>query len=433
VRKLWSTHIDDPHAVGERLRRVREEAGISQRRLAFEGCTPAYISRIEAGQRVPSIQILGELARRLGVSPEYLATGSEPSVTEEALTAAEVALRLDDVGEAERLYRDALATADDDPAKAAAIEGLGQVRFRLGDPKAAVDDLQAAYDLFGDQASNRASLVDTLGRAHAMLGEPELAAGLFRRALEAAEQRDDFVDRMRFTVLLANALIDSGLFAEAESLLGRALSLAAGSDDPLLVARLYWSQSRLRAERGDSKAAAEYASKALVILELTEHTEYTARAHQLLAHIEIDRGRPAEALELLDQAWRMIEDTGNDLDHARLQLERARALARLDRREEAASLAMRLAGRISEADPVDAGRSYALLAETFEQLGDEYRARELYELAAEFLERAPNRYLVGVYGRLAELLEQAGRKDEAFDLLKKAVAIQTTTGIRRGA
>ena len=42
---------------------------------------------------------------------------------------------------------------------------------------------------------------------------------------------------------------------------------------------------------------------------------------------------------------------------------------------------------------------------------------------AELLERNPNRYLVRVYRRHAELLESEGRADEAMDLLKKAVAI----------
>ena len=70
-----SNHVDDPIAVGERLRQAREAAGLTQRELSFEGCTAAYVSRIEAGARVPSLQILHEFAKRLGVTPEYLATG----------------------------------------------------------------------------------------------------------------------------------------------------------------------------------------------------------------------------------------------------------------------------------------------------------------------------------------------------------------------
>src|SRR5581483_7473203 len=39
------------------------------------GCTPAYISRIEKGERMPSLQLLRALAERLGVTEEFLAYG----------------------------------------------------------------------------------------------------------------------------------------------------------------------------------------------------------------------------------------------------------------------------------------------------------------------------------------------------------------------
>ena len=70
-------HYDDPSAVGKRLFERRVEAGLSQRELAFPGCSAAYISRIEHGDRVPSLQVMRELARRLGLSEAGLAYGRE--------------------------------------------------------------------------------------------------------------------------------------------------------------------------------------------------------------------------------------------------------------------------------------------------------------------------------------------------------------------
>ena len=52
-------------------------AGLSQRQLSFQGCSAAYISRIEAGDRVPSLQLLRKLATRLDADEQYLATGVE--------------------------------------------------------------------------------------------------------------------------------------------------------------------------------------------------------------------------------------------------------------------------------------------------------------------------------------------------------------------
>jgi len=68
-------HVDDPEAVGRRLFEAREGAGLSQRELAFPGCSAAYISRIERGERIPSLQVLRELGRRCGVSETFLAWG----------------------------------------------------------------------------------------------------------------------------------------------------------------------------------------------------------------------------------------------------------------------------------------------------------------------------------------------------------------------
>src|SRR5256714_15688556 len=77
VPRLPGSHIDDPKELGMRLREAREKAGVSQRKLAFAGCTNAYISRLESGHRIPSLQLIHEFARRLNVSPQWLASGGE--------------------------------------------------------------------------------------------------------------------------------------------------------------------------------------------------------------------------------------------------------------------------------------------------------------------------------------------------------------------
>lgn len=73
----YHSHVDDPVAVGRRLKEARLAAGLSQRQLSFPGCSAAYISRLEAGDRVPSLQLLRKIAARLGADEQYLATGVE--------------------------------------------------------------------------------------------------------------------------------------------------------------------------------------------------------------------------------------------------------------------------------------------------------------------------------------------------------------------
>lgn len=419
-----STHVDNPAEVGRRLRKARDAAGLSQRQLSFPGCSPAYISRIEAGDRIPSLQLLREMGRRLGVSEDFLATGAERVDEAAGLLDAEIAMRLDEYEEAGQLYQAALEQAVTSEERARALAGLGQVAFRAGDPRAAIARLEEARTAAPGALPDHAGWADTLGRAYSMVDEMEASVAIFRESFQAAEERQDGIEGVRFAVLLANALIDKGEYPEAVELLGRALELAPDSSDPIVQARVYWSHSRLHTLQKNTREAARFARKALNLLDLTEHTYYSARAHQLLAHIELDRKRPEEALELIRHGVDMLGDSGTKVDKALFGLEEARARLQLGERERAAAVAMEAAGLLADASPFEAGRGYTIMAEVFEELGDREKARELYELAAELLKPAASRYVLEVYQKLARLLEADGRKDEALDVLKKAVAVQ---------
>jgi transcriptional regulator with XRE-family HTH domain len=69
-------------AIGDRLRDARLRAGLSQRELSEPGVSYAYISRIEAGVRTPSIKVLRKLAPKLGVSVAWLETGKDDPAEE---------------------------------------------------------------------------------------------------------------------------------------------------------------------------------------------------------------------------------------------------------------------------------------------------------------------------------------------------------------
>jgi tetratricopeptide (TPR) repeat protein len=397
------------------LRDARERAGLSQRQLSFEGCSPAYISRIEAGERIPSLQLLREMGRRLGVSEDWLATGLDRDLLAEdrTLLDAEIALRFNEIDTAEELYSRVLDNATTNVERARALAGLGQIAFERGDPRRAVQRLEHALSLSGAEAADQPALADTLGRAYATLDDIEPAIRLFRQSLERANQRRNSPEAVRFGVLLANAYIDKGEFGEAGIVLEETVEKAENARDPLFRARIYWSLSRLYVLQNDPAPAARYARKALELL---------------LAHVELDRGNAEEALSLLDRGLPLVEDGGNRVEQALFQLERARALVQLGRNEEATRLAQESALLLEHASPVDAGRGHSIVAEIYEELGDRGRAIETYERAAELLSVSPSRYVLEVYAKLADLLEAEGRKDEALEILKKAVAIQARTG-----
>jgi len=67
--------------IGARLKRLRLERGLSQRQLSSPGISYAYISRIEADERAPSVKALRKMANKLGVTVEHLEKGT-PTPTE---------------------------------------------------------------------------------------------------------------------------------------------------------------------------------------------------------------------------------------------------------------------------------------------------------------------------------------------------------------
>ena len=123
-KRARTPHYDDPAAVGKRIFEARQAAGLSQRELAFAGCSAAYISRIERGERVPSLQVMREIARRTGVSEQALAFGREnlDASVAERVRAAEEAETAGDAADRVRAYQ-ALSRA---AAKTARTLGAGR-------------------------------------------------------------------------------------------------------------------------------------------------------------------------------------------------------------------------------------------------------------------------------------------------------------------
>jgi tetratricopeptide (TPR) repeat protein len=94
---------------------------------------------------------------------------------------------------------------------------------------------------------------------------------------------------------------------------------------------------------------------------------------------------------------------------------------------------MQVAGVLAEKMPEQAGRAYAVAAEVYADMGDRARALELYELTAELVPERSHAFLLELYAKMAELLELEGRKDDALELLKKAVGLRTTVDSRHSS
>jgi transcriptional regulator with XRE-family HTH domain len=423
------THVPDPKALGARLRTLRERRGLSLRQISFPGCSPSYLSRVESGDRVASLTILAELARRLDTSiEELLGRSLDGRVSEADLAAAEVAARLGDPraqNDLESLLAGARSLGDQ-RAESRVLEYLGLLALDGGDDGRAVDLLEQAR-VCGPTptARERPALYRALGRAHAGTGDLIQAAAVLQTAFdEVADEPVDAALMVQFGSYLANAYTDRGRFADAEQVLRRVLR-HEHEIDPANLIRLDWALARTYAEQGQARIAEMYAHRVLTRMERGEELRAQGRAHLLMAGVLLDQGQAGEAAAHLDQAAAVVTEEA-PVELALLSYERARAalasgdLAAAKRHGEAS------AERTQTTEPGSAGMAHAVLAEVALAEGRLDNARDLCHDAIRLMtDRAAPTYVARAYETLSRVEEQAGNLEAALEALRSRPDVGT--------
>ena len=424
-----------PESIGQRLRRLRVERQLSQRELASPGVSYAYISRIEAGARRPSVKALRQLARKLGVSVEYLETGSDLRDVDERelrLADAELELRLaDDPGNArdvvQGILADAVAAGDAASALRASV-ALGLAEARVGNNSAAAERLEAAIGSDLLSPSQRPDVYATLGQCYAALGRPQRAVDLFESCLVRVteENPDDTTTQVRFSTYLSYALSDLGDLSRAEGVLDEALAHAEQVTDPYTRVRLYWSLARLNEIRNQPAAALEHIRRAIALLEVTEDTLHLARAHLLCGTIMISQGKAEEAGAQFDAAERMFGPKPDPLDLASLRADQARRAGLLNRPEEAEPLAREALAALGDDHPAEQGVALTILADALAQQ-EKPEADETFERSVELIEKHGRQVeKADTLRAWARHLRKSGRESEALDVLDRAAQLTSS-------
>jgi transcriptional regulator with XRE-family HTH domain/pyrimidine deaminase RibD-like protein len=412
--------------IGHRLKRLRLERGLSQRELAAPGVSYAYISRIEAGTRQPSVKALRKLAAKLGVSAAALETGSEldDSQTRELrLADLELAVRLgegDAAGDDLRaLLTDAEAAADAPSAFRTRV-ALATIHEHLGDVEGAIALLEAALAGEPFEPAIRVDAYSQLGRAYAAVGQPRRAVELFEACRAASA--DDAVADARYAALLSYALTDLGEIAKAEQVVQEALERMRGTEDPYMRVRLYWSSARLATAEGRPAAALANSRKAIALLDTTEDTLGLAHAHVLASAIFLERAEQAKAARHLDDAEHMLGTTPASRDLVEMKVQRSR-IARLDSDPTGAVALAREALSI-ESTEADRGVALSALADALALDGQHEAAGAAYREAVDLLEAAgwwrPAANACRAWG---QMLRASGDESQALDVLDRATSL----------
>jgi tetratricopeptide (TPR) repeat protein len=416
--------------IGVRLRRLRLERGLSQRELASPGVSYAYISRIEAGTRRPSVKALRMLARKLGTSPEYLETGSElREVDQRELRLGEAELRLRIGGETEEAARlfarllDESVSAGDSEAAARARVGLGLTAAQRADHVNAALQLQEAIDSGAISLLDRTDAHAQLARSYTMIGAHERAIELLESCLAELEreQPENVSAYVRFAGYLSAALTDLGQLERAESILSEALARAEDAADIYTRIRLYWSIARVAEADGRPARALAFVRKAIALLEATDDTIHLARAHLLCAWIMGMEERADEALPHLRQAEALLGPNADPTDVAMLRIEQAKNNAALGDADGAERHAREALDRLGDDLEGERGSAWWALAEALSLKGEQAEATDAFAYAVASLDSMSRwREAAQCCRRWAKVLRDAGRDTEALDALERA-------------
>src|ERR671925_337000 len=345
--------------LGSRVRRLRNERGLTQTELAAARVSKEYISQIETGKTRPTQQMLDWLAERLGVDPHYLVEGvsdRDHREHEAVVVRAEEAVR-------EKRYRDA-------------VDAISSLARTPGSPEF-VDHSGESCDRL------RANILQWRSRCYRRHRDWEAAREDIERALELAEAvgGNETVAHAHFQASLVAER--NGNWPGARKHSERAKELYEAVDDPVNVGRLLNNLGALSFLLGHKEQAVAQLKEAFrIALELDDpagaHAVASlAQVHLRSGELELAEQQARHALELLDGRTDYLDEIGN------AQLVLGRALleqGRLDEAEQTFAQAEQSLSQLSSAS--HRATAWTAQGELALARGDDRRAGALFRQAA---------------------------------------------------
>ena len=296
-----------------------------------------------------------------------------------------------------------------------------------GHARQVLGDWEGALDAFGRTTGADAPLPPAvawrMGLIHHFRGELELAIATYDRGLgDGVDQVDDPVERAHLLAWSATARWLLGDVEGCRTRVTEAAGLARATGDAGALAITHTTQAMVAATDGDRRANDTHYLKALVAAEEAGDVLQLLRIRCNRGSRHLEEGAYHEAIAELELALRLAEASGYAALHALSLCNRAEALCRLGRTEEAAAdyetareLYQRIESRL-------VGYALSGLGDVHRTRGDLTLARASYEEAVEVLEAAGDAQ--GLGPALAGLARVVAATDleEAASIAARAIA-----------
>jgi transcriptional regulator with XRE-family HTH domain len=345
--------------LGQRLRALRVERGLSQADLAGDLVSASYVSLIESGRRSPERAVLDGLAGRLGCSATYLETGVVPEEINEQrlrLEFAEIALVNGAVDEAHQRFSE-LAHLASTEVRHGASWGLVRTEQARGNLHAALTHLEALIDAARAGEPGTPSLLTVLisrCRLYQLAGDISRSIDVGEHALR--EVRELGLEGCEDEIRLASTLVGSywtrGDYFSAQHLASQAIERAERLGSHRAQGSVYWNACLVAEARGDLALALDLARKSLALI--SEDSPDIAMANLRINHawllLQSEPPELDEADALLARARDVLEDRSSSPYLARCETEMARSALLRGDFGTATLVAAQAAARCAEGD-----------------------------------------------------------------------------------
>src|SRR5258708_3691772 len=361
--------------VGERIRRLRLERGLSQSELAAGRLSKGFISQIESGRSRPSPESLRFIALRLGVPLVALLPGLELAQQQAfLLRAAEAAVKAREQDEADTLLEEVRPLLSI-PAELSWFHRLrGELLIQRGELGEALDEALTAFEhLSGVDASDEmVRSCNLVGRIHHLAGRQPAALLYFDRAaaLGTASSVSPAV-RALVHSNRGNTHMRLGDPAHAVQAYELARSAAEDAEDLWQLAVAHMGLGEAARHRADWPSAIGHAERAVTLFERIEMRQLQAQILHNLRHVYFDRGDLRSARALQEQALAAARAM-NDVGTAGYAMERLASIEVAEGNAEA-GLTQAQAAIAAARNAADNGLlalAYAALGEAHELAGD---------------------------------------------------------------
>jgi transcriptional regulator with XRE-family HTH domain len=419
--------IDDTplaREMGERLKKARLSAGLTQQQLAEGRYTKAYISALENGLSRPSMAALNYLSGRLDMSASKL-LNDEPTAW--VRLEADLALACGRWDDAITAYAELLGSAGTKETRAELLAGLAEALYRHGDGNGAATAAAEAAQIF--HKANR--------EPEAALAEYWLSAAQYQleNGVEAKALLHSILARVRaglrvepdfhLRLIMALSATESrdGNHGAALAYLDEVRAVADGLDDRRRATYLHDLAYSYR-QTGDFEGAIRSGIASLELFRKVESEREAATLENDLALSYLALGNTSRAEEMITSARTTLERLHDDWTLAHILDTQAQIALGKGAPDQAASIAqaaIESAGRTKNMKAMV--NSLLTLGRSQTSLGDSDGALAAYERAGTVARELGSPALIRKALReWADALAEAGKHEQAFAVMRDALA-----------